>query len=129
MNPTVKQLADSLLQNWNETENGEGLFKFTGGYWEVLHPILKKYAPKQLAEYEKAAGETFDYFNEEVKKSLATGDEETDIKNAIDYLNGRLEQYATANDVHIIDLGDDNIIPYMPNQDIDPSDYFGRENE
>jgi len=115
---TLKEKCDTVLRVWISNSDPEGEYKLTGGYWEVLYPLLKKHSPELLRMYENFVGE-FDYFNEEVRNHLSTGDEEKDFINAIGYMNARERMYATPMDRHAIDLGDDRIIYYIPNQSLD----------
>ncbi len=109
-------------------EKGECAYKFFGGYWELAYPIFKKYAPEELKKYENKLPEEFDYFNPRVAEILASGDEITDWRNAVNYCNNRMGSYANPTDVDYItdpETGDD--IPYIPNQSIDAAQHFGRE--
>jgi hypothetical protein len=112
----IKEKCKSLIRVWIQQENGDGVYKLTGGYWEVLLPILEKYAPNELAEYGQLLGENFDIRNQQVKTLLDMGLEETNYKNALEFMNERIDMFATPQDPHYIDLGDDNIIAYIPNQ-------------
>lgn len=125
-NKKVSELSKSLLENWIAEETGEGLYKFTGGFWEVLYPILKKYQPELLKRYENLLGEEFEYFNPIVKELYDCHSDEQNIVNAINYMNERMS-YATANEIYLIEIGGDELIPYMPNQNIDIQQYWGRE--
>jgi len=129
MNQKVKQLAESLLKNWIAQDKGEGLYKYAGGYWELLYPIFKKYTPDLLKRYENMLMEDFSYFNDDVRNLLDTGDEETNILEAIQYINDRIDSMASPQDVHYIELEDDEIIPYIPNQNIDIDNFWGRYKE
>lgn len=124
----IKALSKSLLENWIAQETGEGLYKFTGGFWEVLYPILKKYQPELLRKYENLLGEEFNNFNEKVKEIYDSFDEEQNIINAINYMNEKM-RYSTANEIQLIDIGDDELLPYLPNQNIDSKQYWGRDVE
>jgi len=126
-NNYVKKLANTLLDTWLKSENGEGLFRYAGGYWEVLLPILKKYAPDKLKRYENMLCEEFTYSNERVKELLDKGDEEKNIRNAVKYINHRIDSYCTPSEIHFIEDENGEIIPYMPNQSIDIDQYFGRD--
>lgn len=125
----MRKKAEQLLDVWNNTEDGTGNYKLTGPYWEVLYPILKEYAAEKLAEYERKCGEKFDFFNSEVKRLVDSGDEEENFLNAINYMNGMENSFATPQTIHQVDTADDRIIPYIPNQNIDEKDYWGREEE
>lgn len=100
-----------------DQERGTGLFRYFGGYWEVIYPILKKYDPQDLNEYEGLLCDQFTYFNPEVKELLDAGDEESNWALGINYFNAR-RQYYSASDIHYIEPKDDekDPIPYMPNQ-------------
>ncbi|HEX2868713.1 MAG TPA: hypothetical protein VHO03_16855 [Ignavibacteriales bacterium] len=123
---TIDEKIKNLLNLWIATDNGQELYRFTGPYWEVLYPLMEQHAPKELGQYENIAG-PFEVFNEDIKKKYESGNEDTDFRNTINYMNGRL--YSTSStDVHLIDMGYDNIIAYLPNQEIDQKGYWGREN-
>lgn len=124
---TLQERCKALLDIWNANEDGTGRYKYTGGYWEVLYPLLDKYAPGELARYEELLSEQFDYFNERVKAAIDTGNEEENFRNAVNYMNSRMQSMYTAGSIHQIDLGDDEILGYLPNQNIDQSEYWGRE--
>jgi len=126
-NSYVKELAESLINTWLRAENGEGLYKYAGGYWEVLLPILRKYVPKKLKMYENMLGVEFNYSNEKVKELLDAGDEETNMRNAIEYINNRIDSFYLPSEVHFIDDGNGEDIPYIPNQNIDINQYYGRD--
>jgi hypothetical protein len=123
MKEKIEKLTRTLLEIWLSTESGEGLFRFTGGYWEVLYPILQKYQPRLLKQYESLLGEEFSFFNEEVREKLTTNDELQDLENAINYYNERIG-VATADTTHTIELDGDKTIEYMPNQNLDYSQEF-----
>lgn len=124
---TIQEKIKNLLKLWIATDNGQNLYKYTGGFWEVLYPLMQKYAPEELQEYESIVG-PFEYFDPSVKKAVQSGIEDTDFRNAITYMNSRLT-CTTSQDVHLIDLGEDSIVPYLPNQNIDKQHYWGREEE
>ncbi len=124
---TLQERCKTLLGIWNANEDGSGQYKFTGGYWEVLYPLLKKYAPEELKRYQNLLSEEFNYFDERVKAKVDTGDEEQNFRNAVNYMNNRIRNMYAAGSEHQIDLGDDEIIAYLPNQNIDQNDYWGRE--
>jgi hypothetical protein len=114
----LKSKCDNLLNTWINNNEPDGEYKLTGPYWEVLYPILKTHSPELLKKYEGIVGE-FDYFNEEVKNKFSTGIDELDFKNAISYMNAREKNYSTPNETHQVDLGDDRVISYLPNQSMD----------
>lgn len=123
----LKDRTKLYLQNLLQTDNGMKLFRQAGPYWETFCPILKKYAPAELAVYERFAG-PFDYFNEKVK---AEYDHKNDLLNflaALAYQEMRYNTMQNPNEVHLIEV-DGEEIPYMPNQNIDVDQYFGREKE
>lgn len=122
----LKEKVKQLLNTWIQTEDGTGTFKLTGPYWEVLYPVLKKYEPELLQQYENKLYEVFEYFNEEVRTKVSTGDEEQDYINAINYMNAREQQYANNGDVHYVDFNGDDYA-YIPNESIDQNEHFGRE--
>lgn len=115
-NKTLSEKANLLLDVWIKSEDGSGQFKYTGYYWEVLHPILLKYCPEKLQQYEGILGYKFDYFDADVKEIVDSGSDEENYKNALDYMNWRIGSFAGVNDLHTLDMGDDEIIYYMPNQ-------------
>ncbi len=115
-----------LLRVWMTNEQGRGEYKYCGGYWEVLYPLLRKYAPEQLDSYERMLPENFDYFDDRVHEILDSGSEEKNFRNAVNYMNARMAMYYPES-VHHIEMGDDEILAYVPNQNIDQNDYWGRE--
>lgn len=123
----IKDRANQLLDIWIEQESGQELYKNIGPYFEVFYPILKKYVPEKLTEYEKKVKQ-IDFFNEEVKKEY---DYNSDIINFIASLS-YLEEANLSNhftqDVHYI-LLNNNTVPYMPNSNIDINQYLGRDKE
>lgn len=120
----IDEKCKQLLRLWISHENGEGHYKLTGAYWEVLLPILEKYAPDELEVYSQYVGEDFDLQNLQVKQTVDKGIEDTNYRNAIKYLNHRMDSYATPQDPHYVDLGDDNIVAYIPNQAIQDQPEF-----
>lgn len=124
---TLEERCNILLHVWMLKEKGRGEYKFCGGYWEVLYPLLQKYAPEKLKEYERMLPDTFDYFDPRVKAALDAGDEESNFRNAVNYMNDRISSLYTTSSVHQIELGDDEILAYVPNQNIDQNQYWGRE--
>lgn len=124
----AKEKVKDLLENWLDQETGEGLFKFTGMFWEALHPLMQKHQPELLAKYSNLLGESFDYFNPKVKALCAGLTEEELLSKTLDYYSARLE-YSTANDPHILSFDEDDVVAYLPNQSIDQGQYFGREGE
>lgn len=114
----LKSKCDNLLSTWIENADPQGEYKLTGGYWEVLYPILKTHSPELLKKYEGIVGE-FDYFNEEVKNKLSSGLDETDFKNALDYMNAQENNFGTPAEKHYIDMGNDRVIAYIANQNLD----------
>lgn len=123
---SLEEKCKQLLNLWI-SQNAKGIFKMTGPYWEVLYPILLKYAPAELKKYEIIAGEKFITFNEKVKQLVESGDEDADFGHAITFLNQQLDNYAVPNDMHFVDI-DGETIQYLPNQ-IENKDYWGREEE
>ncbi|MCX6170647.1 MAG: hypothetical protein NTX65_15000 [Ignavibacteriales bacterium] len=118
--------VNALLDNWVVEDQGIGLYKLTGRFWEVLYPILKKYAPIKLVEYEKLVGE-FEVFNERVKKLVDYDDELCNWIASILNYNSRFS-FASPNDVDLVnDPVTDDDIAYLPNQEIDTNAYLGRE--
>lgn len=125
----LSDVCPKIINNWidNYDKFGELMHNYTGGYWEVLYPVLKKYAPEKLEEYAKLIGQEFEIFNERVKELVDSGDEMTNYKNAIEYLNACFS-YTNCNDVHYVaDEENDEDIPYLPNQNIDIKQHLGRE--
>lgn len=118
--------VNTLLDNWISEDQGEGLYKLTGRFWEVLHPILKKYAPEKLVKYENIVGE-FEIFDERVKKLVDYDDELCNwIASVLNY-NSRFS-YSSVTDVDLVnDPATDDDIAYLPNQVIDTNAYLGRE--
>lgn len=115
-----------LLDTWMQEEKGTGEYKLVGGYWELLYPLFQKYAPEELQKYERATGEKFEHFNSEVREVLDAGDEETNFRNAVNYMIDWMRTHPPGS-VHHIDMPDDEILAYIPNQNIDQNDYWGRE--
>ncbi|MBN1639524.1 MAG: hypothetical protein JW866_11180, partial [Ignavibacteriales bacterium] len=99
-------------------------FKFTGMFWEVLCPLLKKYAPEKFKELERRQG-PFGYFDENVREEI---DYKNDILNfmaALRYMNERIDMMYTPDDIHYIEIDGDDY-PYMPNQWLDKDFILGR---
>lgn len=123
---SVKTFLNLLI----EQEDGSGLYKIFGGYWELAYPIMQNHAPEELKTYENMFPEDFEYFNPRVNEILTAGDEGKDWKNAVLYYNSRLDSHHTTQDVDYIpdpETGED--IPYLPNQSINVKQHFGREDE
>ena len=126
MEKKIKELTKKLLSIWINNETGEGLFRFTGGYWEVLQPILKKYQPELLKTYENLICEEFTIFNPEVRNAITTNNELKDLENALNYYNNRIG-IATAFTTHTIELKNDVVIEYMPNRFVEYDNYEEEE--
>ncbi|GEM_PF-2436459 len=122
----IREATKNLLTTWLHNENGKGEYKITGGYWEVLYPILNKYQPNLLEEYESIVG-GFSYFDSEVKELFDQGSDLLNLVGTLLYMDERRNNLPE--DIHYIDLGNDEIKPYIPNQNIDLNNYWGRENE
>jgi hypothetical protein len=121
----LKDRTMLFLQNLLETDNGKKLYRQTGPYWETLYPVFKKYAPQELlAEYERRAG-PFDYFNEAVKAEYDYKDDLLNFMAALKYQETRFDTMQSPEDVHLIEL-DGEEYAYIPNQNIDQDQYFGR---
>ncbi len=122
-NEYLTKMTKLILDNWIGNETGRGLFRYAGGYWELLYPILKKYQPGLLREYEGLVGE-FNYFNERVREKLDRGSEIENFVEALNYANSRIDDYASELEYHLIllDEGEDEIIKYIPNQALDQDD-------
>jgi hypothetical protein len=45
--------------------------------------------------------------------------DETDFKNALEYMQAQEKNFGTPADRHNIDLGNDNVIAYIANQNLD----------
>ena len=114
MNITEK--CNQLLSQWIGQEDGQGIYKMTGAYWEVLLPILEKHSPDKLQAYANMLGEDFDIRNDRVQRIVDQLNEEKNYRNAILYFNNRQDSYATPADPHYLDFGDDNIVSYIPNE-------------
>ncbi|MGK9475596.1 hypothetical protein [Melioribacter sp. OK-6-Me] len=66
--------------------------------------------------------------NDRIKEMLDSGDEETNVRNAIEYMNQRIDDMYTPNDYHYYyDEETDEDIPYLPNTYIDIDEHYGRE--
>lgn len=122
MKMSMPDRVKQFLNLMNSQENGERLYKYLGGYWEVIYPMFLKYAPEELKTYENTAVEEFVNFNPRVKELLDAGNEEENWANAINYYNGRLKYY-NASDQHIIEIDydlmkddEDDYIGYIPNE-------------
>lgn len=124
----LKDRVKLYLQNLLETDNGRKLYRQTGPYWENLYPVFKKYAPELLAEYERQAG-PFNYFNEAVKAEYDYKDDLLNFMAASAYQEMRYDTMQRPDEVHFIELGDEDNYVYMPNQNIDQDQYLGREEE
>lgn len=122
----IADTVNSFLHTWLANERGQGEYKQVGGYWEVLYPIFIRVAPEKIKVYENLLGE-FEVFNPQVKKIFDEGSDLYNLIGALLYVKERQAGYALPGDVHLIDLGNDEIIPYIPNQSIDAHDYWGRE--
>lgn len=122
----VREGVNALLDNWISEDQGEGLYKLTGRFWEVLHPILKKYATAKLSKYEEIVG-NFEIFDERVKKLVDYDDELCNWMASVLNYNSRFS-FASPNDVDVVnDPETDDDIAYLPNQEIDTNAYLGRE--
>lgn len=118
---SITERAKQFLNQMTYQERGEGLYKYFGGYWEIVYPIFVEYAPKELKRYENTAMEEFMNFNPRVKELLDAGNEEKNWANAINYYNNRMA-YNNTHDTHIIEIDDDKLkededdyIEYVPN--------------
>lgn len=121
----LEERVPMLLDTWIEVERGKKVFRQVGPYWEVLYTILKQYAPDEFKEYERLAG-PFDFFNEEVKKQYDYQDNLLNFMAALAYQEKRYQSFSDAADLHIIELNGKDYT-YLPNQNIDQNQYFGRE--
>ncbi|MGK9475597.1 hypothetical protein [Melioribacter sp. OK-6-Me] len=54
----IKQL-NNLLNTWIKSEDGTGVYKYVGGYWELLLPLFKKYTPEGIKMYQNLICEEF----------------------------------------------------------------------
>lgn len=124
----LKDRTKLYLQNLLETDNGKKLYRQTGPYWENLYPVLQKYTPELLAEYERQTG-PFDYFNEEVKAEYDHKDDLLNFMAALAYQGMRYDTMQRPEDVHLIELGEIDDYAYIPNQNIDQAQYLGREEQ
>jgi hypothetical protein len=124
----LKDRTKLYLLNLLEVDQGRNFYKQTGPYWENLYLVLKKYAPEQLAEYERQAG-PFDYFNEEVRTEYDFKDDLLNFMAALAYQQERFDSRQIPDEVHYIELGDNEEFVYVPNQSIDQDQYSGREIE
>jgi len=124
----LKDRTKLWLQNLLETDNGKKIYRQTGPYWENLYPIFEKYTPELLAEYERQAG-PFDYFNEAVKAEYDYKEDLLNFLAALAYMEMRYDNLQRPDDVHFIELGENDNYVYMPNQNIDQNQYLGREEE
>jgi hypothetical protein len=120
----LKDRTKLFLQNLLETDNGRKLYRQTGPYWENLYPVFKKYAPELLAEYERQAG-PFDYFNEAVKVEYDYKNDLLNFMAALAYQGMRYDTMQNPEDVHILEIDGDDYA-YIPNQNIDQDQHFGR---
>ncbi len=123
----VKKVCKELLRNWIAQEDGSGLYKYSGRYWEILYPLLQKHAPEELKQYEKTVGEEFNYFNEDVQRRIDKRNDEKNLKITLEYINSRIDNYSKPSDVDYIELPNEELLPYVPNQNIDVNQHFGRE--
>ena len=122
----MKDRTKLYLLNLLEVNQGRNYYKQTGPYWENLYLVLKKYAPQQLAEYERQAG-PFDYFNEEVRAEYDYKDDLLNFMAALAYQQERFDSLQQPDEVHYIELGGNEEFIYTPNQNIDQDQYLGRE--
>jgi hypothetical protein len=124
----VSEAVNSLLDTWLTNERGQGEYKQTGGFWEALHPILFKIAPQKAGKYENVVG-GFTEFDDKVKDLFDEGSDIYNVLGALLYIKERENSFATPQDIHQIDLGNDEIMPYIPNQSINSKDFWGREDQ
>ncbi|MCF8431957.1 MAG: hypothetical protein K9G34_08415, partial [Melioribacteraceae bacterium] len=61
----------------------------------------------------------FNYFNPEVKAEYTLNDDALDFMCMLAYMNDRMSAGAGLDSPHFIDLGDEECIPYLPNQALD----------
>jgi hypothetical protein len=120
----LRDRTKMYLLNLMEVDQGRKFYKQTGPYWETLYPVLKKYAPLQLAVYERQAG-PFDYWNEAVKTEYDYKDDLLNFMAALAYQEVRFDAMYTPEDVHILEIDGDDYA-YIPNQNIDQAQFFGR---
>ncbi len=121
----LREKTEMLLKLWIENDTGSGLYKNTGPFWETLYEILRKYQPELLSDYSRIVGD-FSYFNDEIKSEYDYGRDELNFMAALQYMNDWMNSYHSSNEVHLVELNGEEI-PYMPNQNIDTDQYFGRE--
>jgi len=118
----LKEKCKALLNLWLNT--GNDAFKQVGPYWEVLNPLLAKYAPDEYERYSNLVG-GLDYVDKDVLSAYNYNDEILNFMAALAYMGMRQASMQSQNDVHLIELRG-NEIPYIPNQRIDPDYYNGR---
>lgn len=122
----IANKTKSLIKVLTLVEKGNGWYKMLGGYWELMYPMFVKYCPEELAQYENKLALKPDSFNVRVAKHLDTGSEEENYRRAVNYMNSRISEMYSPQDIHLIDMGNDEILAYLPNQEIDQSEYWGR---
>ncbi|GAB1348355.1 hypothetical protein MASR1M107_05670 [Ignavibacteriales bacterium] len=123
---TIANKIRTLLKILSKVEKGNGWYKMLGGYWELIYPMFVKYCPEELADYERKLVLKPENFNKRVANILDSGSEETNYANAVNYMNSRIADMYSPQDIHLIDMGNDEILAYLPNQEIDQSEYWGR---
>jgi hypothetical protein len=129
MKKRIEEYCLLLLKVLTQNEKGNGWYKMLGGYWELIYPMLEKYQPERLKLYDKLLADELNYFNIRVYKNLDSGDEYENWQNAVRYMNERIANMNSPQDYHLIDLGNDEIISYIPNQPIDQEIYWGRDSK
>lgn len=121
----LKDRTKLYLLNLLETDENGTFYKQTGPYWETFYEVLKKYAPFQLDAYERRAGK-FTYFDERVRAEYDYKDDLLNFMAALAYQGMRYDTMQNPDEVHLIELGEEDDYAYMPNQSIDQDQYFGR---
>ncbi|MCA0388486.1 MAG: hypothetical protein LCH52_08325 [Bacteroidetes bacterium] len=122
----IANKTKTLLKVLSRVEKGNGWYKMLGGYWELIYPMFVKYCPDDLANYERQLTLKPEHFNNRVAEQLDAGNEEENYRNAVNYMNSRISEMYSPQDIHLIDMGNDEILAYLPNQEIDQSEYWGR---
>jgi len=123
---TIANKLKTLLSVLTKAEKGNGWYRMLGGYWEIIYPMFVKYCPEELAQYESKLALKPQNFNSRVANKLDAGNEEANFARAVNYMNSRIAEMYSPQDIHLIDMGNDEILAYLPNQEIDQSEYWGR---
>lgn len=124
----ITKKLNSLLNELYSSERGSGQYRLLGPWFEVVYPLFRKYIPEKLKSYECLLWEPVELFNQEIARLVDKGSESKNLNAGYRYYKQMISIYATPETVHQIDdPRTEDTLAYIPNQYVDQSDYWGRE--